>query len=205
MTIWFATGNMHKKEELAAILPAHHIRIPSEAGLDFDPRETGNSFPENALIKARELYRLISGFSPGEPVIADDSGLCVDALGGRPGIYSARYGGPADGAPVLPGGDGDSRRNALLLKELGDSPRRSARFVCAMVLLLGEDRFFIAQETLEGELVREGRGGGGFGYDPILYIPEKGCTVAELTEEEKNRLSHRGKAARVIARLLAGD
>ena len=153
MTIWFATGNRHKKEELAAILPDHHIRIPSEAGIDFDPQETGNSFPENALIKARELYRLISGFSPGEPVIADDSGLCVDALGGRPGIYSARYGGPAGGAPVLRGGDGktgDSRRNAQILKDLGDSSRRSARFVCAMVLLLGEDRFFIARKPWRG-------------------------------------------------------
>jgi XTP/dITP diphosphohydrolase len=209
MTIWFATGNMHKKEELAAILPGHRIRIPSEAGIDFDPRETGNSFVENALIKARELYHLISGFSPGEPVIADDSGLCVDALGGRPGIYSARYGGSAEareGAPILPGKggqSGDARRNALLLKELGDNPRRNAHFVCAMVLFLGEDRFFIAQETLEGELIRESRGSGGFGYDPILYIPEKGRTVAELTEEEKNTLSHRGKAGRVIAKLLA--
>jgi XTP/dITP diphosphohydrolase len=206
MTIWFATGNGHKKEELAAILGDHRIRIPSEAGIDFDPPETGNSFPENALIKARELYRLVSGFSPAdfsptdfslrEPVIADDSGLCVDALGGRPGIYSARYGGPAAG---------DARRNALLLQELGDNPRRSARFVCAMVLFLGEDRFFIVQETLEGEIVREGRGSGGFGYDPLLYIPERGCTVAELAEEEKNRISHRGKAARKIAKLLADD
>jgi XTP/dITP diphosphohydrolase len=237
MTIWFASGNRHKKEELAAILRGHQIRLPAEAGIDFDPPETGNSFAENALIKARELYRLLSSrhlmgfsstdFSPTDfsstdfsrdMVIADDSGLCVDALGGRPGIYSARYAGPAsgpaagkaaggeEGAPVPPGGGaklGDARRNALLLQELGDNPRRSARFVCAMVLFLGEDRFFIAQETLEGELIREGRGSGGFGYDPILYLPEKGCTVAELTEEEKNRISHRGKAGRIIARVLA--
>jgi XTP/dITP diphosphohydrolase len=201
MTIWFATGNAHKKAELAAILPAYDIRIPADAGIaDFDPDETGTTFLENALIKARELQRLLSkqgAFDRGrrEPVIADDSGLCVDALNGRPGIYSARYGGPSD----------KGRRCALLLEELGDNPNRNAHFVCAMVLLLSEDRFFAVQETLEGELIREERGSGGFGYDPILYIPELGRTAAELSEEEKNRVSHRGKAGRAIARFLTGD
>jgi XTP/dITP diphosphohydrolase len=206
MTIWFASGNRHKKAELAAVLKGHTLKIPSEEGIDFDPDESGESFAENALIKARELYRLVSAFqgrepSPEmfrEPVIADDSGLCVDALGGRPGILSARYGNTGTGR--LESGE----RNRLLLEELGDNPRRSARFVCAMVLLFDEDHFFIAQETLEGELIREERGKGGFGYDPILYLPGEGRTVAELGEDEKNRISHRGKAARVIAGILAG-
>ncbi|MDR2019189.1 MAG: RdgB/HAM1 family non-canonical purine NTP pyrophosphatase [Treponema sp.] len=196
MILWFATGNLHKRNELAAILRGHTIRTPREGGFHFDPGETGATFLENALIKAGALYRLVR-----EPVIADDSGLCVDALGGRPGIYSARYGSRGGEKPD------DSRRNALLLAELGDTPRRSARFVCAMALFLGEDRFCAAQETLEGEIAGspgEARGSGGFGYDPIFYLPEKGCTVAELSEGEKNLISHRGKAARVIARLLAG-
>jgi XTP/dITP diphosphohydrolase len=194
MILWFATSNTHKKAELAAILPGHTLKIPKDAGIDFDPEETGNTFTENALIKARCLYRLVR-----EPVIADDSGLCIDALDGRPGIFSARYGGAHINA---------AERNALLLEELGDAPNRKARFVCAMVLLLGIDRFFIAQETLEGEIVcghGSARGSGGFGYDPIFYLPEKQHTVAELPEEEKNRLSHRGKAGRVIAKILAGD
>jgi XTP/dITP diphosphohydrolase len=197
MTIWFATGNAHKRAELAAILPGHAIKIPADAGIPFDPDETGAGFAENALIKARELRRLTAAAGFQDPVIADDSGLCVDALGGRPGVRSARYG----GAPGQKLGDGD--RNALLLRELGDNPNRSARFVCAMALLLGEDRFFLVQETLEGELIPAARGEGGFGYDPILLIPSLGRTVAELSGEEKNRISHRGKAGRAIAALLA--
>ncbi|MDR1248083.1 MAG: RdgB/HAM1 family non-canonical purine NTP pyrophosphatase [Treponema sp.] len=197
MTIWFATGNAHKRAELAAIFSGHTIKIPADLGLAFDPNETGATFAENALIKARELRRQIAAAGYRDPVIADDSGLCVDALDGRPGIRSARYG--SEGGEKF--GDGD--RNALLLRELGDNPNRKARFVCAMALLLDEDRFFLVQETLEGELIPAGRGKGGFGYDPILFIPALGRTVAELSGEEKNRISHRGKAGRAIARLLA--
>jgi XTP/dITP diphosphohydrolase len=192
MNLWFATGNPHKRDELAAILSGHRICIPAP-GSGFEADETGDTFLENALIKARVLYR-----QAASPVIADDSGLCVDALGGRPGIYSARYGG--EGGKTLSAGE----RNARLLGEMAACPVRSARFVCAMVLLLTEDRFFAVQETLEGEIVREGRGAGGFGYDPIFYLPEQGCTVAELAEEEKNRISHRGKAGRLIAGILSG-
>ena len=226
MTVWFATGNIHKKKELADILSdaipgsspkgkAFEIKIPGEAGLDFDPEETGTTFLENALIKARECQRLLEEkgvLRRGEPVIADDSGICVDALGGRPGIFSARYSGRYSG-PGVPGAPDETpgiklnavERNALLLAELGENPLRSARFVCAMVLYYSADRFFAAQETLEGELVTNAaaaRGEGGFGYDPILCIPELGRTVAELSDEEKNRLSHRGKAGRVIAKIL---
>jgi XTP/dITP diphosphohydrolase len=197
MTIWFATGNAHKRAELAAIFSGHSIKIPADLGLAFDPDETGASFAENALIKARDLHRRIAAAGYGDPVIADDSGLCVDALDGRPGILSARYGG--EGGEKLSDGD----RNALLLRELGGHPNRKARFVCAMALLLDEDRFFLVQETLEGELIAAERGQGGFGYDPILFIPALGRTVAELSGEEKNRISHRGKAGRAIAKLLA--
>jgi XTP/dITP diphosphohydrolase len=219
MTIWLASGNVHKQRELAALLRGHRIRVPTEGGIDvFDPEETGKSFVENALIKAKALYALLAerrmpgkGGREIDPVIADDSGLCVDALGGRPGIYSARYG--ADGGKKLE----TAERNALLLEELNNalgrgrlpappqSKLRSCRFVCAMVLLFSPDRFYAVQETLEGEIVpapAASRGSGGFGYDPIVYLPEQGKTVAELSEEEKNRLSHRGKAGRIIAELL---
>jgi XTP/dITP diphosphohydrolase len=207
MTIWFASGNAHKKAELSAVLNAP-VLIPVDAGIDFNPEENGTSFHENAFIKAQALCRLLNGRRPpqyreGDPVIADDSGLCVDALGGRPGIFSARYAGAggAAGEKKL----SDSERNALLLAELGDAEKRSARFVCAMALLINPNRFYLAQETLEGEIVKGpqfAKGSGGFGYDPILYIPEFDRTVAELSEDEKNRVSHRGKAGRLIARML---
>jgi XTP/dITP diphosphohydrolase len=191
MTIWLASGNAHKKKEIAAIFPDHTIKIPKDAGIAFDPDETGSTFSENTMIKAKALYDIVK-----EPVIADDSGICVEALGGRPGIYSARYG-SEDGKKL-----GDGERNALLVKELGDNPNRKAHFVCAMVLLINPDRFFIVQETMEGELIASEKGSGGFGYDPILYIPEKGKTVAELSDDEKNRISHRGKAGKLIGELL---
>jgi XTP/dITP diphosphohydrolase len=218
MIIWFASGNTHKKQELEAVLNAARpdgaekitVKIPAEAGIPFDPDETGGDFLENALIKARALYRAIAetgaaektdgvkSIADGVKIIADDSGLCVDALGGRPGILSARYGGENGKKP-------ESReQNALLLRELGENPNRQARFVCAMVLLLDPMRFRAVQETLEGELLREQRGTGGFGYDPIFWLTEKNCTVAELSAEEKNALSHRGRAGRAIAKLLSG-
>jgi XTP/dITP diphosphohydrolase len=192
MVLWFATGNVHKRDELAAILSGADIRIPADAGLAFDPREDGKTFLENALIKARALYRLVRA-----PVIADDSGLCVDALGGGPGIRSARYG--AEDGRVLSG----EKRNMLLLRELEGVSDRRARFVCAMALLLAEDRFFAVQETLEGEISNKPCGSGGFGYDPVMYLPEIGLTVAELPDGEKNALSHRGKAAKALSLFLA--
>jgi XTP/dITP diphosphohydrolase len=223
MTIWFATGNAHKKAELSAILRTHgvdcRLLIPKDAGLDFDPEETGTSFHENALLKAGVLYAMLDKarhsrahpplFSPGDTVIADDSGICVDALGGRPGVYSARYAG-AGNKEQGTGNNGKKleagERNALLLEELGNAADRKARFVCAMVLMYSPDRLFIAQETMEGEIVKglgQAKGIGGFGYDPILFIPELGRTVAELSEEEKNTLSHRGKAGKTIAGIIA--
>ncbi|MDR0526882.1 MAG: RdgB/HAM1 family non-canonical purine NTP pyrophosphatase [Spirochaetaceae bacterium] len=187
--LWFASSNEHKYGELAAILneaaPEIELKLPKDAKICFDAEENGADFAQNALIKARALNKIVH-----EPVIADDSGLCVDALGGAPGIFSARYG-------MQNGKKLDStERNALLLAQIGDNLPRSARFVCAMVLLFNKEKFILVQETLEGEIVYEPKGGGGFGYDPLLLIPELGRTVAELNAVEKNRLSHRAKAAR---------
>ena len=217
MTLWFATGNAHKKAELAAILAAHGcgraLLAPGDVGLDFDPEETESSFHGNALLKARALLDLLQekrprSFSEGDPVIADDSGICVDALGGRPGIHSALYAGPPGGEEPNARKLKSFRRNALLLGELEGADLRGARFVCAMALMFGRDRFFIAQETIEGEIVKSAefaRGGRGFGYDPIFLVPSLGRTLAELSEEEKNAISHRGKAGMRVAKILAGN
>jgi len=217
MTIWFATGNANKKTELSAILKTHgvdcRLLIPKDAGLEFDPEETGTSFHENALLKANALYALLNKarpalFSPGDPVIADDSGICVDALDGRPGIYSARYMGKVNSEQLTVNSGKKleaSERNSLLLTELGGASNRKARFVCAMVLMYHPDRFFVAQETMEGEIVKDmehAKGAGGFGYDPILFIPELRRTAAELSEDEKNMISHRGKAGKIIAKIM---
>jgi XTP/dITP diphosphohydrolase len=191
MTVWLASNNLHKKNELSAILHGVDIQLPQEAGIPFDPEETGSTFAENAFIKAKALYDLVR-----EPVIADDSGICVDALGGRPGIYSSRYG--SQNGKKLDSMD----RNTLLLQEMHDVPNRKAHFVCAMIALLTHDRYYLVQETLEGELLYEPRGENGFGYDPILYLPEYECTVAELPDIEKNKVSHRAKAGRLLNRLL---
>jgi len=194
MNIWFATNNSHKKEELNAILNTS-LKIPSEEGLKFNPEETGATFCENALIKAIELHKLIG---EGDLVVADDSGLCVDALNGRPGVLSARYG-MENGQKLT-----SHEQNMLLLDELGDNPIRTARFVCSMVLLINKERFYVFQETLEGEIVKKSeiRGDGGFGYDPIFLIPKFGRTLAELSAEEKNSISHRGKAGIQIANYI---
>jgi XTP/dITP diphosphohydrolase len=196
MNIWFATNNVHKKFELEAVLDTK-LSIPSDCGISFNPEETGTTFYENALLKARELKKLIG--KKDEPVIADDSGLCVDALDGKPGVYSARYG-DENGKKLT-----SEQKNLLLLEELGGNLRRSARFICAMVLLFDHDRFVIVEETLEGEIVKSRelmKGDGGFGYDPVFLIPSSGLTLAEISAEEKNSISHRGKAGKVIAKIL---
>jgi len=217
MTIFLASGNRHKQGEVAQIFKPNEILIPADKGIDFDPLEDGNSFVANSLIKARALWEIVH-----EPVIADDSGICVDLLGGAPGIYSARYAGSNDMKGEKAGTKLDSKeRNRLLVEQTrealaayrakhpddarSDIELRSCRFVCAMVLYLGNDRFYAVQETLEGSLVssiEDSAGSGGFGYDPIVYLPSFGKTVAELSEEQKNLVSHRGKAGKKLAMLL---
>ena len=188
MTIYLASGNKHKQEEFAAILKGHQIILPVDAGITFDPDETGSTFFENALLKAQALYDIVK-----MPVIADDSGLCIDALDGRPGIYSARYG-MKDGVPLEA-----AERNALILQQMEGIKKRSCRFVCCIVVMLGPHRFFTVQETCEGVIADQPQGIHGFGYDPIVYLPEIGKTVAELTAEEKNERSHRGKAGKIVS------
>lgn len=208
MIIYAATGNGHKRQELSQLFAPNTIVIPKDKGIDFDPEENGNTFVDNTIIKAKALFDIVN-----QPVIADDSGICVDILDGKPGIYSARYVG---NNTVSEKKISDSERNVLLLEEAKkvalekgiapDTPL-SCRFVCAMVLYLGKDRYYIAQETIEGFLVKDiesAKGSGGFGYDPIVYLPEYGKTIAELSSEEKNAISHRGKAAKVLQKIIQG-
>ena len=206
MKIYAATGNKHKKQELSQLFSPCEIIIPKDEGIIFDPDENGNSFVENTVIKAKALFDLVKA-----PVIADDSGICVDILDGKPGIYSARYiGNDSYSENKI----SDSERNKLLLEEsyrvakekgIPEGTPLSCRFVCAMVLYLGKDKFFVAQETIEGFLVKDiesANGTGGFGYDPIVFLPEYNKTIAELTPEEKNAISHRGKAAKTLKEVL---
>jgi len=203
MILWFATNNKHKKDELQSCINKYLqdiiVKIPSDEDIVFDPQETGSDFCENSLLKARELHTLLfKKRNICDPVLADDSGLCVDALDGKPGVLSARYG-FTDGKKIESG-----RQNLMLLDELGDNPNRSARFVCAMTFLYSFSRFIIAQETIEGEIVTKDKikGEGGFGYDPIFYVPQKKVTLAEISTEEKNKISHRGKAVKIICKHL---
>lgn len=214
MKIYFASGNLHKKQEMQALFPEFDLVIPSEEDIHFDPEENGSSFLENSLIKAQALWNIVR-----QPVLADDSGICVDILKGIPGIYSARYGGP-DFPKGKPDGTKPSQgeQNQFLIQQtdsvlqelasqgitLPENPR-SCRYVCAMVLYLGPDRFYSAQETMEGSLIQSlelSRGTGGFGYDPIVILAGTDKTIAQLSAQEKNALSHRGKAARGLHQIL---
>lgn len=190
MKLFVASNNAHKLEEIRSAMPGFDIRSPRDAGIDFDFPEDADSFIGNSTGKALALWKLL-----GEPVLADDSGLCVDALGGRPGVLSARYG-SSDGTVPL----ASEERNTLLLKEMRDKKDRACRFVCALSLVLSADRIFVVQETCEGLLLETPRGIGGFGYDPVVFLPGFGRSVAELSAVEKNSVSHRGRA---IARMTA--
>lgn len=218
MKIYLATNNEDKKREMAEIFSAHEIVTPRSENIKFNPLENGATFYENSLIKAKTLYEILKAKGIDAPVIADDSGICVDALGGVPGIFSARYAGMEaprglkDGTK-LP----QAKQNELLIAHLDSALRsgdidtsrflngpRSCHYTCAMVLYFGSDRLFVAQDTMEGflvERIEDARGEGGFGYDPLVILP-CGKTVAELSDDEKNDISHRGKASRAILRLL---
>lgn len=172
--------------EIRRILRPLEMEILSmkEAGIRSDPEETGSSFAENALIKARACASLLKEKAI---VLSDDSGLEVDALGKEPGIRSSRFMG--EDTPY-------SVKNAEIIRRLEGVPdeERTARFVCAVAAVLPDGETVVAQDTIEGRIGYEERGGNGFGYDPIFYLPERGCTTAELPPDEKNRISHRGKA-----------
>ena len=184
--IIFATGNKGKLREINEILEGTGLSVVSmkDAGYDIPIDESGTTFMENALIKAGA----VCGAS-GSIAIADDSGLVVDALGGEPGIYSSRYMGEDTSY--------DIKNRAIIDRLLGvRGDDRSARFVCAMAAVFPDGRKLTVEETFEGVIGYEIRGENGFGYDPIFYLPEYGCSSAELSPEDKNAISHRGKALR---------
>lgn len=180
-----ATSNIHKIRELSALLPGWELRMATTKVV-----ESGGTFLDNALLKARAAFR-------GEPVLAEDSGLCVRALGGRPGVRSARFGQEELGRLLS-----DEEKNAFLLSLLAGEADRFAYYVCAMAVLWSQERFVVVQEIWEGFIVTEPRGTGGFGYDPVFQPLGMACTSAELSAEEKNRLSHRGRALRRLLPIL---
>lgn len=189
-TVVIATNNAHKAREIAEALPfpGWEFKTLRQMGVESDPVEDAETFLGNARIKARAARDACAGCA----VIADDSGLEVDALGGAPGVHSARYAGePCD----------DARNNAKLLAELADVPdgKRTARFVCTLVLIDEDGGEVDARGTIEGAIGREARGEHGFGYDPLFY-PDclDGRTLAEALPEEKNAVSHRGNALRAL-------
>jgi XTP/dITP diphosphohydrolase len=200
MRILFATANPHKLGEIRAIFPGHEILTPSGLGLPFEHEETGASFLENALGKALTLQRLAAAAGLAHAVLADDSGLVVAGLGGEPGIFSARYGSDVFGRPLSA-----AERNDWLLERMAGLADRRGSFVCAMVLLWSAQRFWCVQESLDGQVARAPAGSGGFGYDPLFYLPGPAKTVAELDPAEKNVLSHRGKAGSLIMKMLAAN
>lgn len=192
MKIIFATANAGKLREAAEVLgPGFEIVSPASLGITEDIPETGSTLQENSLQKAQYLFD-----RTGLPCFADDTGLEVDALGGAPGIYSARYAGPGH----------DSQANmAKLLTELSRLENRGARFRTVVTLILADGQPHFFEGSCEGSIARERHGTGGFGYDPV-FLPDAypGRTLAEVSEEEKNAVSHRGKAIRAMAEWLRG-
>jgi XTP/dITP diphosphohydrolase len=194
-TLVLASSNQGKLREITAILQPLGWQVAPQGNWDVpDAVEDGLSFVENALIKARHAAQLT-----GLPALADDSGLAVDALDGAPGIYSARYA----------GGAGDQANTQKLLENLEDVPDadRTAHFYCAMALVhhAKDPAPLIAIGRWDGLINRAPAGDGGFGYDPVFHVPEKGCTSAELPAEVKNRMSHRGKALQQMVRLIRDE
>jgi len=196
-SIVFATGNPHKLDEVSGVFVELGLRIQGLDSLEKsieEPVEDGRTFIANALIKARYYAE-----HTGRLALADDSGLAVDALGGAPGVISARYAGASGPRPEV-----DAANNARLVEKLRDVPEaeRTARFVCVMALCDAKMTWAVARGTIEGRIVLDPRGENGFGYDPHFFIPEKGCTSAELPPAEKNAISHRGVATRRMIKAL---
>lgn len=190
-----ASNNQHKIEEIKAMLSKYNISIISlkEAGLDIDVDEDGNTFMGNAYKKAFEISKILEN----DMILADDSGLMVDALGGAPGIYSARFSGE----------HGDYKKNNEKLKTLmlgKPKEERKAKFVCAMVLIISEQHIIKVQGEVNGYIIEEERGNSGFGYDPLFYVPEYGLTFAEMEPSIKNKISHRRKALEKLENEIKG-
>lgn len=184
-----ASNNEHKIKEIKEILKEFPLKILSlkEAGINIDIEENGATFMENAHIKAMSIYKL----KGDSMVLADDSGLAVDILNGEPGVYSARYSGEHGN---------DEKNNEKLLSKLKgvEFEKRNAKFICAMELIVDENKTINVQGEVEGYIVEEKRGENGFGYDPLFYMPKFNKTMAEMSSEEKNSVSHRGKALKKL-------
>lgn len=199
MRIVFATGNKGKLKEITRILGELGLEIISmaEAGITDDIEENGTTFAENSMIKARSVSRMLKEKDPQDEsiVLADDSGLEVDYLGGEPGIYSARYMGKDTSYDI---------KNTAIIEKLDGVPEeeRTARFVCAISAVFPDGREFGTLGKMEGHIAHEIAGSNGFGYDPIFFLPEYGKTSAEISEDEKNAISHRGKALREMEKVL---
>lgn len=192
--IIFATGNEGKMKEIRMILADLPVEVLSmkEAGIHTDIVEDGKTFEENALIKAKAIHELT-----GELVLADDSGLEVDYMDKAPGVYSARFLGEDTSYDV---------KNQYIIDQLKEAKgkERSARFVCVIAAVFPDGRTQTCRGTIEGEIGYAPAGENGFGYDPIFYVPEYGCSTAELTPEVKNKISHRGKALEAMKEIIAG-
>ncbi len=193
MKLLIATNNPGKLKEYRDLLQGLPLEITNlqEEGIDFEPEETGSTFEENATLKARAFAA-----QSGLPTLADDSGLEIDALGGAPGVHSARYGGTRRGE--------DTYRYEMVLRQLEGVPsaRRTARFRCVVAVAMPDGRLATADGKVEGVIAREPRGDQGFGYDPIFFIPEFNCTMAQLPLETKNRISHRARAVQAARPIL---
>lgn len=189
MKVVLASKNPHKLEEIRNITEQFDIQLvlQSELGADIDVEETGTTFEENSFLKAQAVMK-----ATGLPALADDSGIAVDALNGEPGVYSARYG--------FDDTLDDWGRLQLLLKNTEQVPdgQRQAQFVCVITLVMPDGQVIQARGEIHGELLREPAGTGGFGYDPIFYYPPYGKTLAEVSADEKNRVSHRANALRIF-------
>ncbi len=195
MELLIATNNLHKLEEFREIyadLPLTLISL-AEAGIVLDPAETGVTFAENAILKARAFAAVTH-----LPVLADDSGLEVDALGGEPGVYSARYGNTAK--------NDYAGRYQLVLNQLAAKnvpwSERTARFKCVIAIAMGNELIGTVEGAIEGFISYEPKGQNGFGYDPVFYVPELNQTLGQAPPEQKHRLSHRGRAARAAIPLI---
>lgn len=191
MKFVLATHNPGKLKEMADILSGLGVEVvsPAELGIDVEVEETGSTFAENAMLKARAICD-----ASGLPAIADDSGLCVDALNGGPGVYSARYGGE---------GLDDAARTRLLLENMRGQTTRAAHFACAIACVFPGGDTLTAEGRCEGAIAFAPMGQGGFGYDPVFLVPELGKTFSQLSGAEKNEISHRGRALRAFSEKLA--
>ena len=193
MKLIIASNNAHKLVEIKEILGGEFDEILSmrEAGIEHETVEDGSTFMAHAEKKAREIAEI-----SGSCALADDSGLCVDALDGAPGIFSARFSGVH--------GD-DAANNRLLLEKLEGHEDRGAHYTCAMVLARPDGSVVEAEGYLYGEIAREEAGSNGFGYDPLFYLPERGCTTAQISSEEKNAISHRANALHALLKKLRAE